>query len=170
VKVTAFVFPLLVVSSFLYWTALWKMAPIPSGAYPAAQLGWPLQAYRQCVWMTFTMPGSGESVVGQAIHPDIIVITGLISLAGVMIFHIGGFSMDYFYGVIGGYAQAPGGLLSTLTGALLARYLLPKRFKEEEIRRSLPIVLAGFGCGLGLMACFEVGLSMIGRAVRITIY
>jgi hypothetical protein len=170
VKATAFVLPLLVISSFIYWTILWRMAPIPSGAYPAAQLSWPLTAYQQSVWMTFTMPGSGESIIKQAIHPGIIVITGIISLLGVLTFQIGKLPMDYFYGVIGGYSQSPAGLLSTLLGALLARYVLPKRVDQGEMRRSLPIILVGFGCGLGLMACFQVGLSMISSAIRITIY
>jgi len=41
--------PIILGASLMYWSFLWKMAPIPSDAYPYAQKFWPLQAFNQAV-------------------------------------------------------------------------------------------------------------------------
>ena len=62
-----FMVPLVFVTSFMYWSYIWKLAPIPSDAYPYVQLFWPLRALQRCVWITSTMRGevdySQESTV-----------------------------------------------------------------------------------------------------------
>ena len=41
--------PVVLAASLMYWSFLWKLAPIPSEAYPYAQKMWPLQAFNQAV-------------------------------------------------------------------------------------------------------------------------
>ena len=41
--------PVVLGASLMYWSFLWKLAPIPSEAYPYAQKMWPLQAFNQAV-------------------------------------------------------------------------------------------------------------------------
>ncbi len=55
-----FMVPLVLVTSFMYWSYIWKMAPIPSDNYPYVQLFWPLRALQSCVWFTSTMRGEIE--------------------------------------------------------------------------------------------------------------
>ncbi len=54
-KAELFMVPLILFTSFFYWSYIWKLAPIPSDAYPYAQLMWPLRALQQSVWYTSTM-------------------------------------------------------------------------------------------------------------------
>jgi hypothetical protein len=54
-KAEVFMVPLVLVTSFFYWSYIWKLAPIPSEAYPYAQTFWPLQALQSCVWYTSTL-------------------------------------------------------------------------------------------------------------------
>jgi hypothetical protein len=54
-KAELFMVPVVFVMSLLYWSYLWKLAPIPSEAYPYAQRMWPLQALNQSVWLTSTI-------------------------------------------------------------------------------------------------------------------
>jgi len=54
-KAEVFMVPLVLLTSFMYWSYIWKLAPVPSDAYPYVQLMWPLRALQQCVWYTGTM-------------------------------------------------------------------------------------------------------------------
>lgn len=54
-KAEVFMIPLILLTSFMYWSYIWKLAPIPSDAYPHAQLFWPLRALQRSVWITSTM-------------------------------------------------------------------------------------------------------------------
>ena len=56
-RAEVFMVPLVFVTSFMYWSYIWKLAPIPSDAYPYVQLFWPLRALQRCVWITSTMRG-----------------------------------------------------------------------------------------------------------------
>jgi len=56
-KAEVFMVPIIVGTSFMYWSYIWKLAPIPSASYPYVQLMWPLRAYTQCVWLTGTVRG-----------------------------------------------------------------------------------------------------------------
>ncbi|OGG54705.1 MAG: hypothetical protein A3F84_27635 [Candidatus Handelsmanbacteria bacterium RIFCSPLOWO2_12_FULL_64_10] len=54
-KAEVFMVPLVLVTSFFYWSYIWKLAPIPSESYPYAQVFWPLRALQSCVWFTSTL-------------------------------------------------------------------------------------------------------------------
>jgi hypothetical protein len=57
--------PIILLTSFMYWSYIWKLAPIPSASYPYIQLFWPLQAYQQCVWLTGTFRHEQEEAAEQ---------------------------------------------------------------------------------------------------------
>ena len=59
-KAEVFMVPIVLITSFLYWSYIWKLAPIPSESYPYVQLMWPLRALQRCVWITSTMRGELE--------------------------------------------------------------------------------------------------------------
>jgi hypothetical protein len=56
-KAEVFMVPVVLLTSFVYWSYIWKLAPIPSAAYPYAQKMWRLQAYQACLWYTGTFRG-----------------------------------------------------------------------------------------------------------------
>lgn len=59
-KAELFMVPLVFLTSFMYWSYIWKLAPIPSDAYPYVQLMWPLRALQRSVWITSTMGSKPE--------------------------------------------------------------------------------------------------------------
>jgi hypothetical protein len=59
--------PLVLVTSFFYWSYIWKLAPIPSESYPYAQTFWPLRALQACVWFTSTLKSE------MTVKPDRVV-------------------------------------------------------------------------------------------------
>ncbi|MCE2449446.1 MAG: hypothetical protein J4F35_13990, partial [Candidatus Latescibacteria bacterium] len=59
------------VVSMMYWTFLWRLAPIPSESYPYAQLMWPLRAFDQALYLSSTMYSkmwrAGEELEGDIV-------------------------------------------------------------------------------------------------------
>ncbi len=64
-KAELFMVPLIFITSFMYWSYIWKLAPIPSASYPYVQLMWPLRALQSSVWFTGTMQGEVETDVSS---------------------------------------------------------------------------------------------------------
>ncbi len=61
-----FMVPVILFTSFLYGSYIWKLAPIPSASYPYAQLIWRLRAYQQCLFITGTMRSELNMTAQQA--------------------------------------------------------------------------------------------------------
>ncbi len=55
IRAEVFMVPIILTSTFLYGSYIWKLAPIPSSSYPYAQMVWRLRAYQQCLFITGTM-------------------------------------------------------------------------------------------------------------------
>ena len=54
-KAEIFMIPIVFFFSLMYWSFLWKLAPIPSESYPYAQRMWPLKAFGSAVALSSTM-------------------------------------------------------------------------------------------------------------------
>ena len=70
-KAELFMLPIVLGVSLMYWTFLWRLAPIPSESYPYAQLMWPLRAFDQALYLSSTMYSkmwrAGEELDGIAV-------------------------------------------------------------------------------------------------------
>ncbi|MEE3234526.1 MAG: hypothetical protein VX294_10195 [Candidatus Latescibacterota bacterium] len=70
-KAEVFMLPIVLGVSLMYWTFLWRLAPIPSESYPYAQLMWPLQAFDRALYLSSTMYSKmwneGEEVDGKLV-------------------------------------------------------------------------------------------------------
>lgn len=167
----AFGLPLLIVGSLVFWTVFWKLAPIPSGAYDVAQKQWPTRAYSQAIWHSLTLPGtSAREALATAIHPRYILGTGTFTLLTFGLFSHFGWPLALFYGAVGGYAQGTGPLVGRMVGALIGRYAIAPRFGKENWKRSVPVMLAGFGCGVGLLHGIHLSIHLLDKAVKYTVY
>ena len=63
--------PIVLGASLMYWSFLWKLAPIPSDAYPYVQTFWPARAFQEAVRFSATQYSltyqAGEEVEGQVL-------------------------------------------------------------------------------------------------------
>ena len=167
----AFGLPLLVVGSLVFWNVFWKLAPIPSGAYEHAQKQWPARAYSRSIWMSLTLPGtSAREALASAIHPKLMIGGGTFVMGLFGLFSLFKWPLALFYGAIGGYAQAPAAMVGRVAGALIGRYAIAPRFGKENWKRSAPVVLAGFGCGVGLLHGILLTVHILDKAVKYTVY
>ena len=169
IKAEFFGLGVVLIFSFLYWQFYWKLSAIPSSAYPYAQTYWPLNAFGACLWSTGTLPG-GANFLLKAIKFDLIGYAAAGSLALAILLSLLGVHYMWFYGLIGGFAADVTGSFPLLTGALLGRYYMMKRFGVRKWQLYTPVLLAGYACGVGLIGMFSIALAIIFKAVRVLPY
>jgi len=164
VKATAAVFLLLFLCSLLFWGLLWRMGPIPSSLYPYAQKMWPYHATLRAIWVSSTVDREHSWVI-QALKPSLILgggVGGLLAYGFCLLLRV---PTQVFYGMVGGIGVWPHHAIPMLVGSLLGRFYFAKKFGPVSWKRTAPILLAGYGCGLGLVGMMSASVTLIGKAV-----
>jgi hypothetical protein len=162
IKAELLIVPVSLICSFIFWTFFWKISPIPSAQYPFTARLWPVAARNS--YLFFTANTESNPLLLQALKPNLI-IGG--TAAGLILFTVlsrFGFPLQFFYGFIGGVANFPHAVLPVFLGAILGRYVFRKKFGEERWRRYVPVLGAGFACGMGLSGMVAVALALIAKA------
>ena len=164
VKMEITAFALMMLASVVFWQLIWRMGPIPSSVYPYVQKMWPLFATYKALWATTTLEGGARWMLEAITVPKVGAGVGAaaVVLAATRIF---GWPMTFFYGVIGGMGTWPHYAIPMIAGAVLGRYFFQKRFGREQWMKWVPILLAGFYCGMGLTGMLATALALIGKAV-----
>ena len=151
--------------SFLFWSIIWHLSPIPSSTYPYVQKMWPLNALTQSLWLSTTLGDSGTTYMIKAIKPAYflgftaggIVLNALLGLFKVPV--------AFFYGLIGGVAMWPHYTIPLFIGALLGRFYFAKKIGKETWRKYTPIILAGYSCGVGLIGMVSIAVALIAKTI-----
>ncbi len=170
IKMTALTLLVMFVCSFLFWSLIWKLGPIPSSAYPYVQKLWPFHATMQAFWVKSTLPGAGSNLLTQIIRWDYIGIGLLFSGVLYAALHVLHAPMAIFYGFVAGLGQWPHFVILNFIGAILGRFYLQKRFGEERWRAYAPILLAGYSCGVGLIGMSSIAIALISKAVSQVVF
>jgi hypothetical protein len=169
VKATFATLVMLLVCSFIYWSIIWKMQPIPSSAYPYVQQFWPLNAFDTCLWISSTL-GEGKNWLMSAFRGDIVLWAMAAGFALYGVIKIVGAPVMLFYGMISGVSLWIHRALPMLVGALLGRYYFARRFGEKRWKSYSPVLLAGFGCGMGLVMTGSAGIALIAKQVSAIVF
>lgn len=164
-KAEALTLPLVIILSFVFWQFIWRLAPIPSNAYPFAQKMWPLNALNQCLWNSATTD-----------HPEIFLesiqkpwhIIGGLGFALITYTTLSAFRLPtlFVWGVVRGVGGLPHSSVLLLLGALLSRFYFEPRYGREQWRKYAPVLSAGFACGTGLIGMAGAALAMVIKSVR----
>jgi hypothetical protein len=159
IKSEIVVFPIVMVASLLFSQFIWRLAPIPSSAYPFAQEIWHLQALNTLLMQSSTLEGS--SAFYQALN--FVYVAAGVGLGVIMyaILTMFGLPIMLVYGMVRGMGQTlPHGHILEVAGALLGRFFFLKRYGAMW-RQYAPVLLAGFSCGMGLTGMFAMGVTLI---------
>ncbi|MFO7708571.1 MAG: peptide transporter [Desulfobacterales bacterium] len=159
IKSEIVVFPVVMIASLLFSQFIWRLAPIPSNAYPFAQELWHLQALNTLLMQTSTL--EGNSLFFQALSWVYVGAGALLGVLTYMLLSLFGLPIMLVYGMVRGLGQSiPHGLILEVAGALLGRFFFLKRYGAMW-RQYAPVLLAGFSCGMGLTGMFAMGVTLI---------
>ena len=162
-KAELLVFPLMLVASFVFWSYLIGLGPIPSEKFPYAQAFWPQFAQMKALWASSMQ--DGQNLLADAIKPGVIAtfFAGALALFGT--FAGLGISAQYLYGGIGAMNGYPHYALMIFFGACLGRFVLAPRFGREAWLNYAPILTVGFAAGLGLVGMTAIALNFLWTAI-----
>src|SRR5688572_1925580 len=170
IKSELFIFPIVLVTTILFSQFIWRIAPVPSSAFPYAEKYWDLAAYRQAVIFSSTLPGGQHGPFYDAMQPTVILIGLAIALLIYTSLSWLGLPVLLTYGIIRGLDQAtPDVILPQFLGALLGRYHFAKRFGDKWPLYRV-VFFAGYGCGVGLIMMLALGLVFMSKSVFQAVY
>jgi len=162
-KANIILYPIILISSILFASFIWRLAEVPSAVYPFTQKMWELWANKSCIMFSSTL---GE----YSIFEDAFKWRYVFSGAGFGVLMLGiltylGAPIFLVYGVVRGLGQSyPHHLIPQMIGALLGRYYFRKRLGLKW-RQFVPVVMAGFACGMGLITTLSVGIIFLSKSV-----
>jgi hypothetical protein len=162
-KVELLVFPLMMIASFIFWSYINGLGPIPSDSYPYVQKFWPQAAQMKAVWASGMR--EGDSLLSHAIKP-MVIVGGFAITSGLFgIFSVAGISTQYLYGAMGALNSYPHYVLMTFTGACLGRFVFARKFGREKWTNYAPILAVGFQAGMGLMGMLCIAIYFLYVAI-----
>ena len=155
--------PIILGGSLAFAHFIWGLGPIPSAAYPYATELWELHAQQQSVAFTATM--GGFTPFEEAINVNYIgsgLFIGVLCFVGLGWLGAPTFLM---YGVVKGLNQTlPFAVFGQLLGALVGRYYFQRKMGLKW-RQYIPVVMAGFACGMGLIGTLGIGFTFLAKSV-----
>ena len=162
-KAKIVLYPIILISSIFFMNFIWGLAEAPSAVYPYAQRMWELTALQNCIMYSATLGDYSQFeqafswwYLGAGTGFGV-VLFGVLSAVGAPVFLV--------YGMVRGLGQSlPHAILPQFLGALIGRYYFQRRLKLHW-RKTIPVVSAGFACGMGLVATLCIGITFLSKAV-----
>jgi hypothetical protein len=164
IKVELLIIPIMFICSFLFWSFIWKLAPIPSATYPYAAKMWPVAGQSQILWMTANRHGEGN-VLLSAVNLNYILAGAGTSFALYGLVWLAGLPILLFYGLVNGLIAQPFAAIPMFVGAMLGKYYFAKRYGEENWRAYAPVLVAGYYCGMGLIGMGAVAIALLSKSI-----
>ena len=165
IKAEAFIFPIVLVATLVFSQFIWRIAPVPSSAFPYADTFWELTAFQQALIYSSTLPGGQHGPFFEAFNVIYVAVGLAMALGAYAVLSFFGLPVLLVYGLIRGMDQStPDVILPQFMGALLGRYYFAKRFGKDWPQYRV-VFFAGYGCGVGLVMMFSLGLVFMSKSV-----
>jgi hypothetical protein len=164
VKVELLMLPIMLLCSFLFWSFIWRLAPIPSASYPYASKIWPVQAQAQLLWFTANRD-TESNILLQALNWKYVSYGAAFAFAAYGITALAKLPTLFFYGLINGIHGQPFAAIPMFFGGMLGRFYFSKRYGVENWKAYAPVLVAGFYCGMGLIGMGAVALALLSKSV-----
>lgn len=162
-KAELLVFPLMIAASFVFWSYIVGLGPIPSENYPYVQKFWPQFAQLRALWAASMQ--EGQSLLLESLKPGLIGFALVAALSLFGIFGALGISAQYIYGGLGAMVAYPHNAVLIFLGAVLGRYVFAKKFGREQWTNYTPILAVGFMAGMGLTGMFSIALNFLWTSI-----
>jgi len=165
IKAEVLMLVIMIPCSFMFWSYIWRLNPIPSVSYPYAQKFWDFTALQNWVWYSATTEGGHREMFERAISPARMIAGLGFGLGAYWFLDLLRLPVLLIYGFIRGLGMLPHFVFMQFFGALLGRYYLRKRFGEENWKRWPPVLYAGFSCGMGLVAMLAIAIALVSQSI-----
>lgn len=175
-KVYFIAFPLTYLMGLLYADIFWRIAPIPSSAYPATAVFWRVAALWTLLWPAWTSGAlkTGDSSIASALlshfanWPARIMLPFVIGAIIVAIVKV--FSIPFeLIGFTIGISQPISYTMTMFIGGIIAR-ILERRKGSEWFKEYIAVISAGLGLGEGLMIAVSVAIALIMKSLWLLVY
>jgi len=167
IKTQIITIPIIIIASLIFSQLLWHMADVPSDAYPFAQKMWDLQAKKLCLTYSSTMEGGSLFMEawkwkyfgsGVAVGTISFAVLSLLGLPTLLVF-----------GLVRGLGMVPGMIYFQMLGALVGKFYFRRRIGDIWMKYT-PVLLAGFSCGMGLVAMVAVAFTVLTKMMAPLLY
>jgi hypothetical protein len=161
-KAEVFLFPIIVIATVVFSSFIWGLADVPSAAYPYAQKLWELSAKNQLLVYAST---TGEySQFQEALSGSKVAIGFGVGMLAFALLSLASAPVTLLYGLVRGIGQTyPHSILPQFVGALLGRFYFEKKLGLRW-REYVPVLFAGYACGVGLITMLCIGLVFLFKA------
>ena len=160
IKAELCVYPITFIASLFFWQYIWHYGdPIPSPSYPYAQKMWQLHGLKQALMWSAT--AGGKSLFFEAFKLRYMLAGLTFGLAMFATLSALKAPTLLLYGYVSGLGYMPHLLIPEFIGALLGRYYFAKMIGRERWRRYVPVLSAGFFCGVGLISMIGVAFMLL---------
>ncbi len=168
VKTLLVTLPVVAISALVYSEMLWRIADVPSDAYPFTQKMWELHVKNATLTYSATMEGG--SIFMEAWNWDFFSSGLLLGTIAFSVLSMMGLPTLLVFGLVRGLAQSsPGGIVLEMVGALVGRFYFRRRFGNMWMKYA-PVLLAGFSCGMGLIAMVAMALTIMSKMMKPLIF
>jgi hypothetical protein len=155
--------PIVLISTIFFANFIWSLAPIPSARYPYTEKIWELNAAMASIVHSATL--GGHSPFQEAFNGWNILAGGVFGLLMFAIMWVLRMPVLFVFGVLRGLSQTiPHVVIPQFIGALLSRFYFERKMGLKW-RQYVPVVAAGFTCGMGLISMLCAGITFLAKAV-----
>ena len=166
IKTLALTVPIVLIASLLASEMIWRMAPVPSSAYPYTEMMWELSLRNWALMITATQEGGSQFL--EAMHFNYAWWGFLSGSSLFAVLSALGLPIMLIFGAVGGLAQSnPGAMFCTIAGAFVARFHFKRKYKGMWLKYMVTI-MAGFGCGTGITAMIAMAFTVVVRMLSPT--
>jgi len=166
VKATCLIVPLSFILSFVFWAFIWKSGAIPSDLFPYAQKMWELNAKNTVLLYSATLDtGGAQPLFFQALHPMIAGGSFLFTLVSFVVLSVFHLPVMAIYGFVQGVGGMPHAFVPIVIGALIGKFYFHRKLGQKRFLEIMPVLVAGYGTGVGLIALIGVAINLIVSAV-----
>jgi len=156
--------PIVLISALLFSNFIWSLAPIPGPQYPYAERMWELNAAQRSIIYTSTL--GRYSPFSQAFRWEYLSAGAVFGFAMFVVLGLFSLPMMIAYGLVRGLQtwMMPHIVPLQFIGACIGRYYFERKLGLTW-RKYIPVIAAGFTCGMGLVTVLAVGINFLAKAV-----
>lgn len=155
--------PIILISMIFFAQFIWGIADVPGPEYPFAERMWELKAAQAAIMHTSTL--GRHSAFEEAFNPTYMAAGGIFGMGLFFLLYAVKAPIMMIYGILRGLnSTLPHVVLPQFIGALIGRYYFQRKMGLKW-RQYIPVIAAGFTCGMGLITVLAVGVNFLKRSV-----